>query len=118
MRKEFIKDDNQARFFYVYYALVKNNPKLKLKKSEVMDAVWIYPYKIDDFTLKNNYKVDWKSKEFVQQIIKECGALAWCEREQAKLVNKAKEEVTNITNNNELRRILFEIADFVIKRDK
>lgn len=71
VRKEFIKDFKEARFFYVYYALLKGNLGVVLNKNEVMDAKWIKPDDIDSFAKENNYKVDWKSKNFVIEILKE-----------------------------------------------
>lgn len=70
VKKEYIKNENQARFFYVYYALVESEVKIKINRREVIDTVWIKPSKIDKFSVTNNYNVDWKSKKFVQETLK------------------------------------------------
>lgn len=54
----------------------------------------------------------------VGQIIRDCGALAWCEKEQVKLANAAKKVIFDITNDKELQIIFEQIADFVIGREK
>lgn len=68
--KEFVENETQARFFYVYYSVVKGHPKVVLQKNEVEDVVWILPNKIKEFCQKGNYKVDPKSLRFVVEIAK------------------------------------------------
>ena len=52
----------------------------------------------------------------VQTIMKDCGALVWCQKEMKKLVKDAKKSVDAITGDSRLAAIFYECADFVIFR--
>ena len=52
VRKEFVKDNTQARFFYIYYGRVSGSQNYKLDQDEVMDVKWIAPNEIDNFAKK------------------------------------------------------------------
>jgi mutator protein MutT len=55
-KKEFNKyKDQETRIFWVYYALVKEAPKLKLQKEEVMDAKWVNIRDLEKFGKHNDY---------------------------------------------------------------
>ncbi len=56
--------------------------------------------------------------KIVQGIISSSGALAWSRHEQGRLTVKAKAQVKKITADKRLQRILLEVADFVISRQK
>lgn len=62
--------------------------------------------------------VSFKDLEKVKEIIEKCGALEWCRQENRRLVTKAKREVEKITNESNLQAIFYQIADFVISREK
>lgn len=70
VNKELIRNNNQSRFFYIYYSLVKGNPKAILQEDEVADSLWILPDEIKSFGVKNNYQIDPKSLRFVVEIAK------------------------------------------------
>lgn len=65
-----------------------------------------------------NIDADKRDLEQIRRIIKNSGALKWCQEENERLVAKSKKEVEKITENTELRKIFTEIADFVISREK
>lgn len=70
VRKELISDDMEARYFYVYYAMVAGRPKLRFNTVEVMNVVWIKPADVDGFVNTKGSKLDWKSKEFITDLAK------------------------------------------------
>lgn len=55
--------------------------------------------------------------ELICEIVKACGAYDWAQSEKLKLSRKAKTSVDLITDDEKLRKILFEIADFVVSRE-
>lgn len=56
--------------------------------------------------------------KIVQGIISSSGALEWSRQEQERLVVKAKAQVKKITADKRLQRVLGQVADFVISRQK
>jgi len=64
------KDGNEARFFWIYYSLIKSKPVLKPDMAEVMDTKWIKPSEIENFINKNNYSIDHKSFKMIIKLSK------------------------------------------------
>lgn len=54
----------------------------------------------------------------VREILSASGALAWCVRENRRLIEKSKQHISEITSDRQLGQIFAEIADFVIAREK
>lgn len=54
----------------------------------------------------------------IREIIESSTARQWCQSEQAKLVGKAKKQVQEITADKNIQKILFQMADFVVGREK
>lgn len=54
----------------------------------------------------------------VRGIITRSGALDWCQREQVKLIFAAKKQLAQITQDKNIQKILFQLADFVVAREK
>ncbi len=65
-----------------------------------------------------NPKTDIEELEKIREIIRKCGALAWCKKENLRLSAIAKKEVAKITKDNLLQQILDGVADYVIDRNK
>ncbi len=65
-----------------------------------------------------NPKSGKKDLELVGDIIERSGSLGWCERENQRLISKAKLSIGRITTDEELVQIFSQIADFVINRLK
>ena len=54
----------------------------------------------------------------VRKIVENCGALGWCEKEQSRLIKKAKVNIKDITDDIGVQVLFGQIADFVISRGK
>lgn len=54
----------------------------------------------------------------VRQIIERTGALAWCRRENLRLVAEAKKNISKITKDKKLEMVFDQIANFVVSRGK
>ena len=58
---------NESRFFYVYYSLLDNSPRLVIDENEVEDAKWVKIEKLDDFAKTNNYDSNgWSHKTIIE----------------------------------------------------
>lgn len=62
--------DKEARFFWVYYAIVTKNPTLKLDEEEVMDAKWVDVRYLEKFSKRNTYSLDSTSHKTICEIAK------------------------------------------------
>jgi len=69
-KKDFIKEVREARFFWIYYAIVKKTPEIQFDKSEVMDTLWVKPSELEYFTKKTGYNLDNKSKKMILKLTK------------------------------------------------
>ena len=47
--------ENEARFFWVYYGIVKSDEKITIDKEEVQDAAWVPVTKLVEFSKTHNY---------------------------------------------------------------
>ena len=54
----------------------------------------------------------------IKNFIKKYKADVWCEAEMLKLVEKAKKYVKLMTRDKKLEKVLLEMADFMINRNK
>ncbi|EKE12569.1 MAG: hypothetical protein ACD_13C00170G0002 [uncultured bacterium] len=54
----------------------------------------------------------------IKDIVRKCGALAWCEGENKRLMVVAKKEISKLTRNRKLQQILSEVADYVVSRER
>lgn len=86
--------------------IYKSREMARLKERKILDRIW------------GKRDASFADLNLVRRIIKNSGAYEWCEKEQLKLVNKAKGEIAKITDKSDLRELFFEIADFVINREK
>lgn len=64
---------------------------------------------------QNSTKNDLK---MIQEIITKTGSLKWCQHQMTKLAQNAKKSIPQITEDSHYRKVLLEIADFVINRQK
>jgi len=64
-------EDKEARFTWVYYALVKGEPNITLDPSEVMDYAWVEIDKLNEFAMDHNYDVKGLSHLTILEIFKE-----------------------------------------------
>ncbi len=73
-----------------------------------------------DFLLKNYGKkgIGQSSIEEIRRIIADSGALEFSEKTASEFVEKAKKYITPMTSDKEFRKILFQLADFVVSRDR
>lgn len=76
------------------------------KDKIILDTVW------------GNKNASHKETKQVQEIVIKCGALAWCHREQERLVREAKGVIGQISSDRKLQSIFGQIADFTIDRQK
>lgn len=58
----------ESRFFYIYYAVVGENKKLKLNRREVMDTKWINPDDLEGFAKENDWEVDGLSHRIIMEV--------------------------------------------------
>lgn len=65
-----------------------------------------------------NSKSGGKELKKIRDIVRKCGALAWCEVENKRLVTVAKKEIDKLTRNRKLQQILIQVADYVVSREK
>ncbi|HSX18962.1 MAG TPA: polyprenyl synthetase family protein [Candidatus Saccharimonadales bacterium] len=65
-----------------------------------------------------NAKSGTKDLEEIRKLIKESGALGWCEAEKARLIKLAKSQITKIAKDTKIVQVLEEVADFAANRDK
>lgn len=61
---------------------------------------------------------DMRDLRMIREIIRDSGARQWSQSEQAKLIRKAKEQIPQIIADKNIQKILFQLADFVIAREK
>lgn len=54
----------------------------------------------------------------IRDIVKKCGAQAWCETENKRLIESAKQEISKLTKDPGLQLILSQVADYVISRER
>jgi geranylgeranyl pyrophosphate synthase len=54
----------------------------------------------------------------IRDIVRKCGALAWCEDENKRLMVVAKKEIGKITRELKLQQILSQVADYVVSRER
>lgn len=54
----------------------------------------------------------------IRDIVRKCGALAWCEAENKRLMVVAKLEIGKLTKDRKLQQILGQIADYVVSRER
>lgn len=58
---------NESRFFYVYYSLLDNLPKLSIDYDEVADAKWVKLNELDSFSKNNDYDLNgWSHKTIIE----------------------------------------------------
>ncbi|MFC1600627.1 NUDIX domain-containing protein [Patescibacteria group bacterium] len=70
-KKIFHKRKNkESRFFWIYYAIVKELPEININKEEVMATKWINPLKLVDFAKKNNWDINGLSHKYVMEVYK------------------------------------------------
>ena len=69
-KKFVIRGDKEARFFWIYYSIVKNHPSLKLDEDEVMDARWVKLDKLEEFAIKNDYDLLGNSHKIIVELKK------------------------------------------------
>lgn len=58
----------ESRFFYIYYAIVKGIPKLKLDRNEVEDALWIKPNELKLFAKDNAWNLKGLSHKIIMEL--------------------------------------------------
>ena len=58
----------ESRFFWIYYALIKGNPKLDLDESEVLDAEWVRIDLLEDFAKTHNYNPESLSHQIIMKV--------------------------------------------------
>ena len=69
--KYFMKyKDKESRFFWIYYARVKGKARLRLDKSEVMDARWVDLGNIEEFAQNNDYPIKGESHKILMEMKK------------------------------------------------
>ena len=68
--KRFDKDNkhNESKFYWIYYALKKGRPKLKINTEEVMDALWIKPGDLVNFSKNNQWDIKGLSHKTISEI--------------------------------------------------
>ena len=49
---------NESRFFYIYYSVVKNSPKIIVDRTEVADTKWVEIGKLKEFANDNEYDIN------------------------------------------------------------
>ena len=54
----------------------------------------------------------------IREIVRKCGALAWCETENKRSTVVAKKAIGKLTKNHKLRQILGQVADYVVSRNR
>lgn len=86
--------------------LIKKAKELaSLKDERVLEVVWG----------KKTARIDDLKK--VREIIENSGALSWCKKDEEKLIKKAKSYIKEISKNPNFENILYELCDFIIKRE-
>lgn len=65
-----------------------------------------------------NPKSGSKELKLMKKIVRDCGAMTWCENKNIRLTIVAKKQIAKITENHQLQQILSEIADYVVSRQK
>jgi isopentenyldiphosphate isomerase len=68
--KKFVTYKNEeARFFWIYYAFVKGEPKLVLDEEEVEDARWVKIDSLEEFSKENDYSLTSSSHKMLMEIV-------------------------------------------------
>jgi 8-oxo-dGTP pyrophosphatase MutT (NUDIX family) len=62
------RDNKETRFFWVYYSVLKELPKLKLDRSEVSDARWVKIGDLEEFAEDNYYNLDGLSHKLITEL--------------------------------------------------
>ena len=65
--KEFDRSKNETRFFWVYYAILEGNEKIKIDKDETEVFRWI------SFKDVSNYDLTWRSRNSIIKMKEELG---------------------------------------------
>jgi len=60
----------ESRFFYLYYAVLDDYPKLNLQKEEVNDAKWVKLDDLETFAKKNKYDLNGYTHKKIVEIAK------------------------------------------------
>ncbi len=58
-----------------------------------------------------------KDLDIIRNIVRSSGALAWCQRENERLIKKSKSEIGKITKDADLQLVFEQIADFIVSRE-
>jgi 8-oxo-dGTP pyrophosphatase MutT (NUDIX family) len=68
-KKIFHKYKNkESRFFWIYYSIIKDKPKIKLDKEEVEKVIWISPKELIKFSRKHNWDVNGLSHKYIMEM--------------------------------------------------
>jgi len=68
--------------------------------------------------LWGNSKSDASDLDVVREIMRESGALSWCQGRMQKLIIDAKKSIAKVTKDRKLAGIFVECADFAIFRER
>lgn len=86
--------------------MYKTNELANAKEKAILARTW------------GRRKANLRDLRRVREIVKECGALEWCEKEQLRLARVAKSVIGEVTSDKRLQIILGQIVDFVVNREK
>lgn len=63
--------NEESRFFWIYYAIIKKIPEVKIDKEEVEEVLWIKPPKLAEFAKDHKWDVNGLSHKYIMEMYSE-----------------------------------------------